>query len=91
MQTKHILTLGGSALALGAFIVFSCAAMGNKTAGKADGSKLWAQNCIRCHNARSPNSYSATQWEVTMLHMRVRANLTAEEHEAILAYLKSQE
>src|SRR5262245_60862062 len=55
----------------------------------AAGPKLWAQNCGHCHNIRSPSSYSDAQWEVVALHMRVRANLTAEEHQKILAFLKS--
>jgi len=55
----------------------------------AEGAKLWAQTCGHCHNIRSPNSYSDAQWDVALLHMRVRANLTAEEHKAILAFLKT--
>jgi mono/diheme cytochrome c family protein len=53
------------------------------------GAELWSENCVRCHNLRSPSSYSGTQWDVIMLHMRVRANLTPEEHKAILEFLKS--
>ena len=53
------------------------------------GAQLWAENCNRCHNVRSPQSYSPAQWEVAMLHMRVRSNLTAEEHTKILEFLKS--
>ncbi len=53
------------------------------------GAQLWSENCQRCHNVRSPNSYSAAQWEVAMLHMRVRANLTPEQHQKILEFLKS--
>lgn len=53
------------------------------------GAELWGQNCGHCHNVRSPSSYSDAQWEVVMLHMRVRANLTADEHKKILAFLKS--
>ena len=53
------------------------------------GVQLWSQNCSHCHNVRSPDSYSATQWEVAMLHMRIRANLTAQEHKAILEFLQS--
>ena len=55
----------------------------------ANGAQLWAQNCGHCHNVRSPGSYSDVQWDVAMLHMRVRANLTAEEHRKILEFLKS--
>lgn len=55
----------------------------------ASGSELWAANCMRCHNMRSPSSYSDGQWEVAVHHMRVRANLTAEESEKIVGFLKS--
>ena len=54
-----------------------------------NGSKLWAQNCIRCHNSRPPTTYSDAQWEVVMMHMRIRANLTATEHKAIYEFIKS--
>ena len=58
-------------------------------AAEKSGAQLWAENCIRCHNIRSPGNYSPAQWEVVMMHMRVRANLTPEEHKKILAFLKS--
>lgn len=53
------------------------------------GPQLWAQNCMRCHNFRSPKSLSDREWDIAIHHMRVRANLTAEESEAILIFLKS--
>jgi cytochrome c5 len=56
---------------------------------KVSGAQLWAQNCGHCHNIRTPTFYSDAQWEVVVLHMRVRANLTADEHKQILAFLKS--
>ena len=87
----------------GAMIVISCAALtwligcaakrqpGEVAAGNTakGGAELWAENCVRCHNIRSPSNYSAAQWEVVMMHMRVRANLTPEEHKKILEFLKS--
>ncbi len=57
-------------------------------AGKG-GSQLWSENCARCHNMRSPSSYSDAEWDVVMHHMRVRAKLTPEEHKKILEFLKS--
>ncbi len=39
------------------------------TTGKG-GAQLWAENCMRCHNIRSPGSLSPVQWEVAMMHMR---------------------
>ena len=59
------------------------------SAAEKSGAQLWAENCIRCHNIRSPSNYSPTQWEVVMTHMRVRANLTPEEQKKILAFLKA--
>lgn len=56
---------------------------------QAMGAELWANNCQRCHNFRDPSSLSDAQWEVVLMHMRIRANLTAEEHRSILEYLKS--
>ncbi len=58
------------------------------TTGKS-GAELWADNCVRCHNIRSPSNYSPAQWEVIMMHMRLRANLTPEEHKKILEFLKA--
>jgi hypothetical protein len=84
--------------AAAAWLVLGCAA--NKQSGEVaagtnpstaekSGAQLWAENCVRCHNIRSPSSYSPAQWEVVMMHMRVRANLTPEEHKKILEFLKS--
>ena len=73
-------------------IVTGCTTTPPPVAGQppgAAGAQLWAQNCGHCHNIRSPGSYSDSQWEVVSLHMRVRANLTADEHRQILAFLKS--
>lgn len=53
------------------------------------GAQVWANNCARCHNFRSPASYSDAEWDVAMHHMRLRANLTAEEHRSIVEFLKS--
>ncbi len=54
-----------------------------------DGARAWAQNCMRCHNIRDPQERSDREWEVIVHHMRVRANLTAEEHRLILEFLKA--
>jgi cytochrome c5 len=53
------------------------------------GSQLWSENCARCHNMRSPSSYSDAEWEAVMFHMRVRARLTPAEDKAITEFLKS--
>ena len=53
------------------------------------GALLWAQNCTRCHNLRPGSAFTDDQWEVIAHHMRVRANLTQEEHREILRFLKA--
>ena len=65
------------------------AAGGDAVAKGQTGVELWSQNCGHCHNIRSPDSYSVSQWDVAMLHMRIRANLTPREHKAILEFLQS--
>jgi len=90
--------LGGAALAL---LAAGCQTSHTESAGqnmqaKAEikdtgkgGAQLWAENCVRCHNIRSPSTYGDAEWEVAMHHMRIRANLTAEEHRKVLEFLKS--
>ena len=77
-------------IAMAILIPSSCQSMqsgdGSSTKG---GAQLWAEQCSRCHNTRSPSSYSDAQWDVAVHHMRVRANLTAEESQKILEFLKS--
>lgn len=72
-------------------LVTACAESRKSAANPPTGQQLWSQNCSRCHNLRSPASYNAAQWEVVALHMRVRANLTANEHRAILEFLQGGE
>jgi hypothetical protein len=89
------------ALALGLLLVTSfglgaCASAGSggdpatsSPPAAKSGNQLWAENCARCHNNRSPSSYSDAQWEVVATHMRVRGNLTGPETEAILRFLQT--
>jgi hypothetical protein len=52
------------------------------------GVQLWAENCQRCHNTPSPNSFSAEQWETIGMHMQTRAMITQDERNKIVAFLK---
>jgi hypothetical protein len=58
-------------------------------ADMAGGAQLWADTCGRCHNLRSPSSYSRAQWDAVVAHMRIRCTLTGEDARAILAFLKA--
>ncbi len=69
-----------------AFLV-SCA--GNTPIKQQPGAQLWGDNCIRCHNIRPPANLTDEQWEVAVMHMRTRANLTALEAERIVEFLKA--
>jgi hypothetical protein len=55
---------------------------------KFSGADLYAMHCNRCHPERYATERTATQWKTIMLHMRVRANLPAEQAKAILKYLQ---
>lgn len=54
----------------------------------ANGAKTWADVCARCHNMRDPKSLRDDQWRAAVAHMRVRAGLTGEEAENVLAFLQ---
>ncbi len=53
------------------------------------GAQAWSENCMRCHNLRPPHERSDREWDIIVHHMRVRANLTAEEHRLILDFLQA--
>ena len=103
MKLKNKMFATGAALALigSGFVLAGCstpsdpkradaaATTQKSTAVAQSGATMWAQNCGHCHNLRSPDSYSDAQWDVAVLHMRIRANLPAEEYKKILAFLKS--
>ena len=52
------------------------------------GAELYALHCNRCHPERYATERTESQWKTIMLHMRVRANLPAEQARAILKYLQ---
>lgn len=79
-----ILFLG--CVAIGLFSLPSCkttAVVKEKT-----GATLWSENCSRCHYSPDPEDYNDAQWEVIVLHMRVRSSLTEEETEKITRFLQ---
>jgi hypothetical protein len=65
------------------------AAGGGGDADAPGGAELWSASCRRCHAMRGPAEYGAEDWNVVMMHMRVRANLTGAETRAIVAFLRS--
>jgi hypothetical protein len=57
-------------------------------ARKLTGAELYSMHCNRCHPERYPTERTAAQWKTILLHMRVRANLPAEQARTILKYLQ---
>ena len=57
-------------------------------AAKYSGADLYAMHCNRCHPERYATERTASQWKTLMVHMRVRANLPADQAKSILKYLQ---
>jgi hypothetical protein len=57
----------------------------NSTKATVDPDDAYKNNCMRCHSA--VRQYSPHMTATIVMHMRVRANMTAEESQAILQYL----
>ena len=87
MKKKSIILL---LFALTAVLVLASNCKSTSTLAEAkSGAQLWGENCIRCHNAPSPETFSDAEWDVAVMHMRVRANLTEFEAVAIADFLKT--
>ncbi len=55
----------------------------------ASGSRVWAENCNRCHYVRDPRDLRDDQWITATFHMRIRAGLTGRETRDILTFLQA--
>ena len=55
----------------------------------ARGAKAWADACSRCHNLRAPDELGDKEWEISVMHMRVRASIPAQTARDIEAFLKA--
>lgn len=53
-----------------------------------NGSKVWTENCSRCHNMRGPTELRDDQWITTTFHMRLRAGLTGQETRDVITFLQ---
>ena len=84
IKTATLIVIAGFGI-LSAILLNSCAES-QKVSAKS-GVQLWAENCQRCHNTPSPNSFSHEQWITIGLHMQTRAQLTNKEREKIVSFL----
>jgi Dihaem cytochrome c len=53
------------------------------------GAELWTMNCNRCHMTRTPGEFTAAQWRTIFRHMRIRANLPADQARELQRYLEA--
>lgn len=92
----------GAGLALAAPAAAQSVALAVPTAAQSDsseaygeigligrGAQVYANQCGRCHNMRSSVERTDAQWRVIVSHMRIRANMTRSEAEAVLAFLQA--
>ena len=66
------------------------AAPAPKPQHKISGVELYAIHCNRCHPERYPVELNEQQWQTIMLHMRVRANLPADQVREIMKYMQEE-
>ena len=84
-KNKSLLVLGIAFVSTLLLFLNSCVSQEIK---EKSGIQLWGENCSRCHDAPGPGEFTGAHWDVVTKHMRVRANLTKDETEKILEYLK---
>lgn len=82
---KTLLTALAAALAL---VLTPTEGEAQSAAAVAEGAKLYGQNCLRCHTARSPMERTDREWVTIVNHMRARANLTRSHARALTAFLQ---
>ena len=85
--TASLFTVG--LLASGGLISTANAADFPEKGNFSDGSKVWADNCNRCHNMRGPKELRDDQWISTAYHMRLRAGLTGQETRDVITFLQA--
>jgi hypothetical protein len=76
-------------LLAGTSVLLTVGGLDAQTAVIGEGARVYAQNCARCHNLRSPTERSSRDWATIVLHMRARGNLTRTEGNAVRAFLEA--
>lgn len=83
MTTRILTTLGAAAL-----LAWPGSAAGQDVTMAAQGAKVWAQNCVRCHNVRPSDERTDAEWRIIVNHMRARANLTKTQARVVTAFMQ---
>ena len=86
LSGKKIISILAISAVISSTIISGCAVSQNIK--DKSGAQLWGENCNRCHNSPSMDQYAKEQWEVIGTHMRVRANVTEDEANKIVAFLQ---
>ena len=90
-NSSKVLRLGvgfAVVVAIAYAVAFAADADSKPVKKKLTGEQLYAINCNRCHSERYPTERTTAQWKTIVTHMRVRANLPADQARAILKYLQ---
>ena len=88
LKTKNISILIASLICIPSFVALTDSCKPSQKVAAKTGVQLWAENCQRCHNTPSPNTFSPEQWETIGMHMQTRALLTETERKKIVEFLK---
>jgi cytochrome c2 len=54
-----------------------------------NGAELWEENCTMCHEGKPKISFTPEKLDAIRRHMQEKADLSPEEQEAVLKFLKS--
>jgi mono/diheme cytochrome c family protein len=86
---RCLLTVLAASVVLSAAVAFAGDAPADEKALFRRGAEMWPEYCGNCHKARPGGERSAAEWDTIMLHMRVVANLPADNARAIEAFLRA--
>lgn len=90
MKTFKIFGIAAIVIGTLATLTLTSCSVEQATAYKSrSGAQAWGENCVRCHSTPSPSSYNDVDWSTIELHMKVRANLTADESKKIFEFLRA--
>lgn len=92
VRTKLVQLLAVGVGGVGVAVMFVTSLATTVTPTKAEplsGAELWTMNCSRCHMARNPGEFTTAQWRTIFRHMRIRANLPADQAKEIQKYLEA--
>ena len=87
LKTKNISILIVSLICIPSFVALTDSCKPSQKVAAKTGVQLWAENCQRCHNTPSPNTFSPEQWETIGMHMQTRAFITDRERDKIVDFL----